>query len=485
MRTRVTDFSLYRWRYIVSLVGLGLILVLAIYTALFFAPNGLRAGELESSLQSSQLSMTSLEPEMVINLPYHILQRASFLVFDVTQLSIKLPSVILGAATIAGLYMLLRTWTRRNIAVLVSILATLSAPFMFMLQDGTPTIMFTVVSVWLLFAATYVTREKTFGTLWKVMTGVLMATALYVPLGGYIVLAIMTTAFFHPHIRHVIKRFPRVKLILAITLGILALTPLIYASIVDYRIAFTLLGIPTGSIDIIANATRVSLDWFGFGAASDGHYVRPMFMLATSILMVVGAYRLFTQKYTARSYIVIILTILLVPLILLNPEHIFDSFVIGMLLAGLGLATLVAYWYRLFPRNPYARITGLIPLTILVVGLGIAGFIRYTNNYMYNPEITARYSSDLRLLQAQLGETKSSSPVRLIVAKSELPFYDLVAHYDDRFYTTIDPSLKEEVSIMTHDAFRMDGPEQTAARIITDRQAEHSDRFYLYQRDAK
>ncbi len=48
------------------------------------------------------------------------------------------------------------------------------------------------------------------------------------------------------------------------------------------------------------------------------------------------------------------------PVILINPIFTSVTFVPIVLLLAAGLTSLIGYWYRLFPRNPYARVAGLI-----------------------------------------------------------------------------------------------------------------------------
>lgn len=98
----------------------GLIIAIVVAIASIYVPEHPGSGEMNSALQSGALSVESLDPLMVIDLPYHILQRLSFMAFGVSIVSIKLPSILLGLATILGVYLLVRTWFRRNVAVLIN-----------------------------------------------------------------------------------------------------------------------------------------------------------------------------------------------------------------------------------------------------------------------------------------------------------------------------------------------------------------------------
>ena len=484
MKFRVVDYTLYRWRYSIGYIMLTLLVAGARAIAAFYVPGALRDGETQSALASGALSMHSIDPTTVVNLPYHILQRLSFLAFGVTTLSIKLPSIILGALTAFGMLLLVKVWFRRNIAIIVTAITATTAQFLFMAQDGTSAIMFNFVTVWLLVASTYMTRARVFSTFWKVAACVLTATALYIPLGVYVVLALLITASFHPHIRYMIRRIARVRLVIAILLGLVALIPLGEAIILNHKVAFMLLGIPN-VINIQDNVISLGKDLFGFFLSSDGYLLRPLYSLGAVVLMVVGTYRFLTVKYTARGYTVFFLCLFLVPLIIINPSHITDLYPIAVLLMAMGVNTLIASWYTLFPRNPYARIAGMVPISIFVGGMIFTGLASYVNNYSYNANVLRDYNNDLKLLTRTVAKNRqANTPLQVIATKDQEPFYTLVAHYDKRFVVGTEFTQNQTV-IMTRDAYYQQKPQIGIDMIITNRRATDSDRFYIYKSVAK
>lgn len=476
----VTEYTLYAKRYLIGYAALiagiaGLFAMVAL-----FVPGALRQGEMDAALVSGALSMQSIDPASVVNLPYFILQRLGFLAFGVTPLTIKLPSIILGILTIIGVFVLVRTWFRRNVAVITTLIAASTTQFLFLLQDGTPAIMFSFVAIWLLAASTFVTRAKYFSTFWKVVACVLMATALYIPLGIYLVIALMVTASLHPHIRYVIRRVSRTRLIIAILLGLVSISPLVYAIIVQPSVALILLGIPTGGINLIESVPLAMQNLFGFVSTSNSFMLRPIYPLGLAILMCIGVYRLLTIKHTARSYTIIILGACLVAIVLLEPEHALALYPIAILMVAMGVATLIANWYKLFPRNPYARVAGLVPISIVVAGLVFTGSMSYMNNYTYNPNILSHYSTDLHLLQRTLDSTES--PRVLVPGSSERAFYGLVAHYDKRFSVRDNYYDSQPNTLIVTNAARAHSiPKAELTSVITNARTTNADRFYIYK----
>lgn len=481
MKKRVTDYTLYKWRYHIGYSFLALLVAGILSVALFYVPGALRQGEMNSALASGALSINSIEPQTVADLPYHLLQRISFVFFDVSTFSIKLPSVILAAFTAFGIFLLINIWFRRNIAIIVTAIAVTTPQFLFLAQDGTPSITFSFVAVWLLVACTYMTRAKYFKTFWKVIMCVLTAIAFYIPLGIYLVIALAITASLHPHIRHMIRKIAKVRLAIAIALGIVAIIPLIQAVIIDHTVALTLLGIPSSGINLQENVVTVGQDLFGFFLASDNYLLRPLYSLAAIILMGVGTYKFLTVNYTARSYTLFIMAFFIIPLIVINPSHISDLYVLAVLVIAMGIKTLVDNWYKLFPRNPYARIAGLLPISIFIVGMVFTGMGRYTSNYTYNANVLDSYSNDLKLLtRAVASNASDNTTIVLATTAQEEPFYQLVARYDKRF-TVNDATDETKVTIVTHQQHAASPLSKDIHTIITNRKAANADRFYIYK----
>lgn len=481
MKKRVTDYTLYKWRYHIGYSLLALLVTGILFMAAMYVPGSLRQGELNSALASGALSINSIDPQTIADLPYHLLQRISFMLFDVSPISIKLPSIILGAFTAFGIYLLIKIWFRRNIAIIVTAITITTPQFLFLAQDGTPNITFSFVSVWLLVACTYMTRAKYFKTFWKVAMCVLTAIAFYIPLGIYLVIALAVTASLHPHIRYMIRKIAKVRLAIAMVLGIVALIPLGQAIVMNHTVALTLLGIPNTPIHFQQNIVTVGQDLFGFFLASDGYLLRPLYSLSAIILMGVGTYKFLTVNYTARSYTVFLMALFIIPLIIINPHHITDMYPLAILVIAMGITTLFDNWYKLFPRNPYARIAGLLPISVFIAGMMFTGISRYTNNYTYNANVLDSYSNDLKLFtRAVSANAVNNTTVVVSTTVKEEPFYQLVARYNHHF-TVNNANDTTGVTIVTHDQYHTTPPTKTISTIITSRKSHAADRFYVYQ----
>ncbi len=136
-----------------------------------------------------------------------------------------------------------------------------------------------------------------------------------------------------------------------------------------------------------------------------------------------------------------------------------------------GLMSLIGYWYRLFPLNPYARITGLIPIILLVATLIVTGLVRYVYGYHYSPSVAGLYSNDLRLLP--------KDTTQLVVSDNERAFYEAVADINGTFAVVDKPT--DSVFVVTRAANKyFEGAK--IKQIITNARSTDANRFYVYQK---
>jgi hypothetical protein len=489
MGKKITDLVLYRWRYVLGYSIIGLTIAILLLLAGLYVPGGLTSSEINSTVTSNGLSLTSFEaftPKSVINLPYNLLQRISTEALGVTNLSIKLPSLLLGAVSAFGMILLLQMWFRRNVAVLTTVLIITTGQFLFVAQNGTPSIVYIFWSVWLLVAAMMISRRAKFLVAWKIALFSVAALSLYTPLSVYILVALSSAIILHPHLRYLVRQLlrARLKATIATICALLVMSPLIYAIVKDPSVGMTLLGVPDTMPDIKANLFTLLQQYFSFATPVAGVVMSPIYSLGSMVLIILGIIRLSTTNYTARSYIITSWVVLLLPVLLINPEFSTITFVPAMLLMAMGVSSILRSWYQLFPKNPYARIVGLLPLTILIGGMFVSGVSRYVYNYTYNPNTATYFSQDLHLINDQLG-SKNRPATTLIVATDEQPFYVVVAeHYPGVTVATDSTANASPLTIVSHAAHKS-ADTTVPDYIVTNARANEADRFYIYKTDQK
>jgi 4-amino-4-deoxy-L-arabinose transferase-like glycosyltransferase len=473
-RLDMTHYALYRWRFIIGYTTIGALFAGLLVFSAMFVPNGLSDSEMTSVIKSASINFSDPATLAITHLPYQLLQAASMSIFGANEFAIKLPSLILGFFTAAGLILLLRRWFRPSIAILASLIAVTTGQFLFISQLGAAGILFVFWPVALLYLGTQVTRVKKRRILWKLLFAITAALSLYSPLSIYTLLAIAITIALHPHLRAIVRRLSKPRLAICIAAALVIVSPLAYIISLNPQFGLTLLGVPAaGTFNLMVNVQEQVHQYFNFASPSATTIMTPVFGLGTMLLILIGLYRLIRTRDTTRSYLVIIWIVCLIPALLMNPRFTSVVFLPAVLLLAAGLTSLISYWYRLFPLNPYARVAGLLPIGMLVFALILTGVDRFAYGYHYSPNIASNFSRDVDLLP------KGKQTV--LVSADERPLYDALAKY--RADLTITQSATADTLIATR-AARMNVPmDYAVTRIVTNPYAQDADRFYQYQKN--
>jgi len=483
-RFEVLDFLIYRWRYGLGYIAVSIGFISLIVLAAFFAPQGITTQEQASAVTSGALSFSNFSPDMIVNMPYHALQKGSFYLFGVSELTIKLPSLLLAVATAFGLLLLLRVWFKQNVAVLASLVGVTTGPFLFFAQFGTPLILYIFLPTIILLAASMIARNSRHLLFWKILLFTSVALSLYSPMSIYILAALLSAVLLHPHLRQLVLRLSKPLLLAAFLIFLLVVSPVVYAIIQDTSLIAIFLGTAGASFDILASLSTLGNRYFDFIHPSNGIIMRPVYELASMLLIGLGIYRIFTTKYTARSYIVMAWLVLLLPILILNPALTSITFVPFLLLISFGIDYLIRYWYKLFPKNPYARAVGLVPLIILVGSLAISGVDRYYFGYTYGDNVATIFSRDVNLL-SDWRKQNNSPTLTIISSPKQADFYKTVAHYNPSWkiqsVQTDNNSVPQTayVAYLHHESW-FNRP-TAEPNILVNGAATQADRFYIYK----
>lgn len=490
VRQTLSKFAFYRYRYGLAYVVFVAALATMLLVAGFYLPGGLTNGEMHSALVSDNLNpsrLFSLKPEELIYLPYRLLQAGSIALFGITTFSIKLPSIVLGFISGLGILYLLNLWYRRNVAIIASTIAVTTNQFLIVSQDGQAGVFYIFLTTMILIATSMIARRSAYAKLWVLAGFVLAAISLYMPLNIYILLALVLTALIHPHARHLLfRQSSKPTVLFGSLLFLVIISPIVFGAVRDIDVVRTLFGFSDGIGNFAHNAATLVRNYTPFMNPSSGSTIRPVYGLGVVLLIALGLYRLISAKYTAKSYIISFWLILLVPLVCLNPGYISVTFIPVVLLLALAVEYLIWSWYRLFPRNPYARVFGLLPLGVLVIGMVVSNVDRYVYGQHYDHSVYSSYSFDLGVLSNSLRTLNKDDSVVLIVPAKQQPFYTSFSHHqryvkkmsvtsDTAAVTTMDVAFVER-SLKSHVSTLPSG-------ILVQRTANNADRFYLYKND--
>lgn len=469
-KTQINDFWFYKYRY---QLGIGIIslgyLAMVLYT-LFIAPNGLTQNEISSAQSSANLDFSNIFSKEIVDLPYRILQKISISIFGLSNFSIKLPSVILSLLSLLGIAKLAGFWFPKRTALLASLVAITSSQFFFLLQNGTSEILYILYPVLLIlngFKFLRSPRKQQIITL-----SILLGISFYTPLTIYIALALLITILAHPHFRFIITRSKREYKIIAGIAFFITLLPLLIAIIFDISIIKDLFGVPN-SLNIIENSKTLFGTLFGFENDIPNGVVSPIISPAIAILIIIGFYFTFAERYSVRSYMVHIWTILLFIVGIINPATTSILFIPILILTIAGLQGLIDTWYAIFPKNPYARVVGLIPTSILIFNLLILNLSTFSLSYLYSPVLVSSFSQDLKIL---LENTQNNRI--LMVTQNEKGFYNILVKQNKALIAS---EFKSDEIILSKSAYEsIKIPKNYhVKKILTSSRKNNADRFYV------
>ena len=482
MKKHFIDLLVYRWRYILGYGVLVLLLISAIIIASLYSPGWLSRAEMESI---APITHFSLETLAVPNLPFRLLQTIIFSLFGVSIFTIKLPSIILAISTAIAIFFLLRRWFKPNVAILSMLIIVATGQYLFIAQSATANILYVLYSALILLFASLILQKAKHALFWKIGLTASLALSLYTPYFIYINIGLCIVALLHPHTRyHLLRKSQRLNwLISAVVFGIL-ITPLVYLCVTHPELLKVLLGQNAfATIDLVAGLKTLLFSYFWISPIVANGQIIPILDYGALAIIILGGIVLFRQRHTARTYMIVAWMILTLPLLIIDPHLTTIMTIPLIILLSIGLEALLHEWYRLFPKNPYARGTGLV-LTVLLVGVMVlSGIDQFTNGYRFMPAAAREFQSDITLVKTQINER----PVRtlLLVAEHELPLYQTLATYayptlEIHVSTTPEANTIGNV-IVTRDQLPAIKQGWTLQRIITNDRYEHGDRLYLYK----
>ena len=431
---------------------------------------------MQSVVESQKITQNFISDGQVIDLPYHLLQKACVSFFGLSLYTIKLPSIIVAVLTALFLILLLNRWFKSDAAIISSILTTLSTAFLFISGFGAPIIMYVFWLAVILWLGSKIIGNKNTHPLLVASFAFCTALSLYTPHMLYVALGIAIAGITHPHLRECIKQLKAYQLIISIVIFFLALMPLVFGCIYNadtlVRLVFT-----HNFSDFIFNVSTAFAPFFSFITAYDSVYLAPLFGLATVALIIIGALASIGKLFTSRNTVVSLLVIYAILVSGLNQNAAISIVMPIAILTTAGIESIVQKWHSLFPENPYAHIIGTLPVVIVILFIIFSDLSHFIFGYHYTPAVANNFNDDIALISKNL-----KSGTILIMSKD---------HPDYEFYRLLEH--KQNISIMQEIPDRDDLPIATIGepskdgnlslkQIITSPKKINSARLYIYEK---
>src|SRR6266496_689435 len=429
----VNELTLYKYRH---LIGYGCLVLLSVGLLLLFItriPVGLSQAEQASALGSSQIVFDQhfLDKTNTVDLPYHLVQWLSLHVFGLSPFGVRLPSLLAAACSILFMLLILRRWLQENVAVAWGILIATSSWFLMLGRSGTPDIMVVFWTSLILLLATLVSQQSKYYQTWKALSLICIGLSFYTPLMAYLFAASALAAAFQPHLRYVIRYAGKTSISLGAVLFVAVLLPLGWHIWRDPAVVRELLAIPPdlpGPIAFFRDLWTAASTLINPFKPSTGVLIAPLLSIPVVALATVGLIRAITDYHSVWSYVLLLWLAVLLPVVGLNPTHLHVMLVPIMLLGAIGMQSLFRYWYDLFPRNPYARVFGLLPLLLLLASVISFNYQRYFVGVAYAQSSVQLYNVDPVLLHDTLAsKSYRDQRIVLITSAEQKPLFNIAA----------------------------------------------------------
>lgn len=473
----ISKLFLYRYRFFIGFVLLSSAYIAVLFGLPLLAPRGLSTAEMESATRSYALQLDSIFRGDVVDLPYRALQKLSIMLFGLNVYSVKLPSIIIGLLLGGLLILLLNRWFKTNVALFASILAVLSASFLYLAGSGTPLIMLVfwpTLLLWLGSKIQGVTKPK---PMYCFVFAFVLLASIFTPHLIYLAVFIVLFALLHPHLRFTIKTLPTFPLILTIFIVIVGLTALVMAAFINPPIiSELLLNNDFSFAGFLENIQKAFLPFFAWNTTLESPFLSPFIGLASVALAVIGLLSTTKGFFASRNSIATCLIIFTILLSGLNPECAILILLPMAILIAHGLRYILDKWYDLFPDNPYARISAVFPIGLFLGIMIIGGISHFLFGYRYIPMVANEFDNDIELVSENIDHNTT-----LYIVDNEIAynfFKILEEHGENRVQDTL-PENAEDYP--THFAtLGLTPVPGSLERIITSPKSNDSDRIYIY-----
>lgn len=398
----ISKLFLYRYRFVIGYVLLSLVFIILLFLLPFVAQRGLSSSEIISATESFRLSPSKILDGNLIDLPYHVLQKLSILVFGLTPFAIKLPSILIGLILGLLLVLLLNRWFKSNVSLLASCLIILATPFLFLAGSGTPLIMIIFWPTLLLWLGSKIQGEKRPKPLYSFMFSLAMLVSLFTPYMIYFAVFCVIFVLFQPHLRFIIKDLPKLPLIITIIILLGGFT--VIGIGIFHRpdiIPELLFSREFGPNNFFNNLAAGLAPVFSWHQSLESVFLSPLISLPTFALALIGLFSTTKGFFASRNSIASILLVFWLIITGFNSNAVVFFILPVSILIAHGIKYLLEKWYGLFPENPYARISALLPLVVLFSLIVVPGLLQYVNGYRYNPMTAEQFSYKLSVINRE------------------------------------------------------------------------------------
>ena len=470
----ISKLFLYKHRFGIGYILLGLALIGTIFLLPLITPGGLSEAEMQSTITSQNTSLESVLAGNIVDFPYHILQHFSIKYLGLTAYAIKLPSIIIGALLAFLLILLLNRWFKNNVALIASIITVLSTPFLYLSGSGTPLIMLVFWPTLLLWLGSKIQGVKKPSAIYCFIFAFILLFSLMTPHLAYLAGFILLFVLFQPHLRYTIKNLPRIPFIIIGLIVLAGVGFLGYCLSQNFASLTELLLAEDLNVHTFFNNLASAVPpLFSSTGNVESTFLSPLIGLPILALAITGLISTAKGFFASRNSIASALLIFTALLTGLEPRSAILIILPLAILIAHGIRYILEQWYGLFPENPYARIFALFPIGALLGIMIFSDVSHFVFGYRYNPAVAAQFNNDLALITNNLEDGTT-----LLVPRNttEYDFYKILEGKTSITVSDTTPASGQIASLRKWEK----SSDLKISRIITSPKSEDSDRIYLY-----
>ena len=403
-KSPISKLFLYRHRFVIGYILLGLAFVTMLFVLPLLAQKGLSDAEIESATSSYYFEVESVtNGGDLVDLPYRLLQKASISVFGLTAYAIKLPSIIIGLILGVLLILLLNRWFKNNVSLLASCLVILSTPFLYLAGSGTPLIMLVFWPTLLLWLGSKIQGETKPKPLYSILFAIVLLLAIFTPYMVYFAVFCVIFAVTQPHLRFILKSLPKIPLIITALVVISVLAALVVNIINNGSVIAELLIAKNFSPESFMPNLKAGLaPVFSWRTSVDNIFLSPLISLPTFAIALIGLFSTTKGFFASRNSIASLLIIFTLIITGFRSDAVIFFILPFSILIAHGLKYILEKWYGLFPENPYARVSAIFPLIILFALILVPSLFQNIFGYHYSPLLANKFNYDLTILRENL-----------------------------------------------------------------------------------
>ena len=475
MKNKTKEFFLYKHRFTIGYILIGLIFLFLLCVLPILVPGGLSDGEMSAAVSADAINFDFIKAGNAINLPYFGVQKICLKFLGLNIFAIRLPSIIFGLASAFFIILLLNRWFKNDVAIISSMLTTLSTAFLCLANFGTPDIMYVFWLSFILWLGSKIVGNKDIKAIYVILFTSSLAFALYTPHLCYVVLAIAVAGIASPHLRCSLKNLKLWQLITAIIIFLLAISPLALSTISEPSSIRKLAFMSDFSFKQYGQNIRDAfMPFFSFALAYDSVYLAPLFGLGTVALMIIGALASMDKLFASKNLVTLMLIGFTVAISGFSNNAAVTVVVPVAILTANAIESLVTRWHSLFPTNPYAHIVGALPIIAIISMMLFSGLSHYLQGYHYTPRVTKNFNSDIEIINKEL----ETGDILVISEGDYEAFYKLFEKYKSISVVNELPQIYDSRIAML--GKKIENDELKLSHISTSSKSRNSDRLYIY-----